>query len=130
MGMNTYPRVVELLNEHISAKISRNEFCRVTGINRNSVDRYRAGLGCPIHETLVKMAKYFKVSVGHLKGNYDDNDIDYKIDKALGLEPDEALEKARNQNIDILIELLPGLENSQLDQIYKLIISLKKTDPK
>lgn len=68
MGKKTYQRVVDLLNEHIPANVSRNEFCRITGINRNSVDRYRSGVGCPIHETLEKMAGYFGVSVEYLKG--------------------------------------------------------------
>ena len=72
MAKQTYPRVVELLNECIPAKITRNEFCRVTGINRNSVDRYRAGLGCPTNETLHKLADYFKVSVAYLRGEETD----------------------------------------------------------
>ena len=73
MGKNTYQRVVDLLNEHIPAKVSRNEFCRITGINRNSVDRYRAGLGCPIEETLQKMSKYFGIPVSVLRGKTDDD---------------------------------------------------------
>lgn len=68
MSKHTYPRVVELLDQYIPAKISRNEFCRLTGVNRNSVDRYRAGLGCPTDETLEKMADYFGVTVSFLRG--------------------------------------------------------------
>lgn len=71
MGKKTYQRVVDLLNEHIPAEISRNEFCKITGINRNSIDRYRVGLGSPIHETLEKMADYFGVTVEWLQGKGD-----------------------------------------------------------
>lgn len=69
MAKKTYQRVVDLLNEHIPEKVSRNEFCRATGVNRNSVDRYRAGLGCPNDETLKKLADYFGVSVPWLRGD-------------------------------------------------------------
>lgn len=55
----TPTKIVFLLNEHIPGKISRNEFCRATGINRNSVDRYLAGIGHPNIETLQKLADYF-----------------------------------------------------------------------
>lgn len=72
MGKQTYQRVVDLLNEHIPSKISRNEFCRDTGINRNSIDRYRAGLGRPNDETLQKLADYFEVSVAWLRGEDSD----------------------------------------------------------
>jgi Predicted transcriptional regulator len=75
MSKQTYPRVVELLNEHIPVKISRNEFCRVTGVNRNSVDRYRAGVGCPTTETLERLSKYFGVSVVWLRGESDDGPV-------------------------------------------------------
>lgn len=68
MAKKTYPRVVDLLNQHIPAMVSRNEFCRSTGINRNSIDRYLAGLGCPTDETLVKLSDYFDVSIPWLRG--------------------------------------------------------------
>lgn len=68
MASKTYPRVVQLLNDEIPARISRNEFCRVTGINRNSVDRYQAGVGTPILETLQKLSDYFGVTVEWLRG--------------------------------------------------------------
>ena len=58
-----------MLNEEIPAKISRNEFSRITGINRNSIDRYKAGLGTPIFETLEKLGAYFGVSVAWLRGD-------------------------------------------------------------
>lgn len=70
MAPKTYARVVQLLNDEIPAKISRNEFSRITGINRNSLDRYKGGIGTPILETLQKLSDYFKVPVPWLQGHW------------------------------------------------------------
>jgi DNA-binding phage protein len=57
--MGTTPReIVKLLNDIVPARMSRNEFCRQTGINRNSFDRYSAGIGCPTIETMIKMLPF------------------------------------------------------------------------
>lgn len=50
--------IVKMLNDIVPAKMSRNEFCRQTGINRNSFDRYSAGIGCPTIETMIKMLPF------------------------------------------------------------------------
>lgn len=68
MGKETFPKVVELLKNEVPTNISRNEFCRVTGINRNSFDRYVAGLGEPTTATLLKLADYFGTTVAYLRG--------------------------------------------------------------
>ncbi|NJD36705.1 MAG: helix-turn-helix transcriptional regulator [Geobacter sp.] len=68
----TYQRVIDLLNEEVPAKISRNAFCKKTGINVNSFDRYKAGISEPTTATLEKLSKYFNVSVGELRGDVDD----------------------------------------------------------
>lgn len=65
----TYPKVVELLNSEVPDKISRNEFCRRTGINVNSFDRYKAGISEPTQATLQKLSDYFGVSVAVLRGD-------------------------------------------------------------
>lgn len=52
-------RIMDLLNEHIPAKISQNQFCKITGINANSVDKYRAGIAEPTAASLQKLANYF-----------------------------------------------------------------------
>ncbi len=71
MSKKTYERVVNILNNSIPLKISRNEFCRITGVNRNSVDRYLSGLGQPTDETLKKISEWSGRSVAWLRG--DDN---------------------------------------------------------
>jgi len=71
----TYSKVTDLLNATIPEKISRNEFCRITGLNRNSVDRYMAGLGRPSDESLVKLSNYFGVSVSSLRGEREKIEI-------------------------------------------------------
>ncbi len=64
----TYPKVIELLTSEVPAKKSRNQFCRETGINPNSFDRYKAGISEPTTATLERIAEYFKVSVAFLRG--------------------------------------------------------------
>ncbi len=64
----TYPRVIEKIREEVPAKTSRNEFCRRTGINQNSYDRYVNGISEPTQASLEKLAAYFYVSVAWLRG--------------------------------------------------------------
>lgn len=91
----TYQRVIDLLNEEVPAKISRNAFCKKTGINVNSFDRYKAGISEPTTATLEKLSKYFNVSVGELRGERvldgfacRDNDVIFYFDKG---KPDEEM---------------------------------------
>lgn len=64
----TFPRVLELLKKEVPRNCSRNEFCRITGINPNSFDRYVAGISEPTKSTLKKLADYFDVSETFLRG--------------------------------------------------------------
>lgn len=64
----TPERVVELLKKEIPANISLNKFCKKTGINSNSVDRYMAGVTEPTQLSLRKLAEYFYVTVDYLRG--------------------------------------------------------------
>lgn len=68
--MATTPkRVIELLKAEIPAKISLNKFCKKTGINPNSVDKYMAGVTEPTQASLQKLSDYFKVPVWELRGD-------------------------------------------------------------
>jgi transcriptional regulator with XRE-family HTH domain len=64
----TPSRVIELLKGEIPEKISLNQFCKRTGINPNSVDKYLAGMTEPTQASLEKLADYFKTSVAYLRG--------------------------------------------------------------
>jgi len=65
--MATTPqRVMDLLREEIPARISLNQFCKKTGINPNSVDKYMAGVAEPNLASLSKIAFYFDVSISYL----------------------------------------------------------------
>jgi len=64
----TFPMVIKLLKDEVPEKCSRNEFCRRTGINPNSFDRYIAGISEPTTASLEKIADYFGVSVWELRG--------------------------------------------------------------
>ena len=65
----TYPRVTELLKrEFEEKKVSKYAFCKQTGINPTSVERYLCGISEPNQSSLEKLANYFKVSVHWLRG--------------------------------------------------------------
>lgn len=68
----TFPRVLELLKKEVPRNCTRNEFCRRTGINPNSFDRYIAGISEPTKATIEKLATYFDVSEAFLRGDDDD----------------------------------------------------------
>ncbi len=68
----TYPRVVELLRrEFEEKKVTKYAFCKQTGINPTSVERYLCGISEPTQPSLQKLADYFKVSVSWLRGDGD-----------------------------------------------------------
>jgi len=60
--------VIDRLRAEIPANISLNQFCKKTGINPNSVDKYMAGVTEPNQASLEKLAKYFNCSVPELRG--------------------------------------------------------------
>lgn len=64
----TPQRVIQLLKAEIPEKISLNQFCKKTGINPNSVDKYLAGMTEPTQASLQKLADYFDTSVAYLRG--------------------------------------------------------------
>jgi transcriptional regulator with XRE-family HTH domain len=65
---STPHKVTELLKQEIPAKISLNQFCKKTGINPNSVDKYMAGVAEPNQSSMTKLADYFGVPVAYLRG--------------------------------------------------------------
>lgn len=66
----TYPRVVGLLKrEFEEKKVTKYAFCKKTGINPTSVDRYLCGISEPTDASLQKLANYFNVTVPWLRGN-------------------------------------------------------------
>jgi len=65
----TYPRVVGLLKrEFEEKKVTKYAFCKKTGINPTSVDRYLCGISEPTYASLQKLSEYFKVSIPWLRG--------------------------------------------------------------
>ncbi|WP_224984044.1 helix-turn-helix domain-containing protein [Geomonas agri] len=66
-GGKTPTRVVELLKQAVEGS-SQVAVANATGLTRLTVQRYLKGIGEPSQETLGKLASYFKVSVGELRG--------------------------------------------------------------
>ncbi|GFO62018.1 hypothetical protein GMLC_41740 [Geomonas limicola] len=69
----TYPRVVELLRREFEDKgVTKYLFCKKTGINPTSVERYLHGISEPSQVSLEKLATYFETSVAWLRGDDED----------------------------------------------------------
>lgn len=82
----TYPRVTELLKKEFEEKgVSKYAFCKRTGINPTSVERYLCGISEPNQGSLEKLSDYFKVSVAWLRGatpwTLDDEELIYDLDQ-------------------------------------------------
>lgn len=65
----TPTKVVELLKREFEEKrVSKYAFCKKTGINPTSVERYLYGITEPTKTSLEKLAEYFGMSVSYLRG--------------------------------------------------------------
>ena len=65
----TYRRVTELLKiEFDVKKVTKYTFCKKTGINPTSVERYLCGISEPTQISLEKLSTYFGVPVTFLRG--------------------------------------------------------------
>lgn len=105
--MATTPkRVVELLKQEIPAKISLNQFCKKTGINPNSVDKYLAGVTEPTQASLEKIAAYFGTSAAELRGERDLYGIGfYKDQVAIHLDKGREQEEIICIPMDTIVQL-------------------------
>lgn len=66
-----YIRLKELRNR---CGLSQNELAKKMGIQRATVNAWEMGISFPNAQSLVLLAKFFKVSVDYLLG-YDDSDM-------------------------------------------------------
>ena len=65
----TYQRVTELLEKEFEEKgVTKYAFCKQTGVNPTSVERYLCGISEPNQASLERLANYFKTSVAWLRG--------------------------------------------------------------
>lgn len=126
----TYQRVIDLLNEEVPAKISRNAFCKITGINVNSFDRYKAGISEPTTATLEKLAKYFNCSVAELRGEPELIQVRLEKDKMVSMFRNIAVEIAvpaetiKQVGIAVILDIQQGKSD---EQIVSTVRGLEKT---
>lgn len=66
-------RLKELRNR---CNLSQNELAKKMGVQRATVNAWEMGISFPNAQSLVLLAKYFKVSVDYLLGYSDDDMID------------------------------------------------------
>lgn len=73
-GGKTPPRVAELLINKVSTS-SQAAVSRDTGLTRQTIQRYMAGIGEPSNATLQKLADYSGFSVAYLRGETPDSEL-------------------------------------------------------
>ncbi|MBW4054351.1 MAG: helix-turn-helix transcriptional regulator [Proteobacteria bacterium] len=121
--MATTPkRVIELLKKEIPANISLNQFCKKTGINPNSVDKYLAGVTEPTQASLQKLADYFNVTVPWLRGERSDTSFEMEVEYLTR----STLLKQFKHNLH-LMGLTHARELDEMEKYRQLIIYFLKT---
>jgi transcriptional regulator with XRE-family HTH domain len=105
MTINKTPhRVVELLKQAVEKK-GQSGVSRETGLTQPAIHRYLKGIGEPSTKTLQKLADYFGVSVGFLRGEEPiidrlTYDLTAAIANSLPLEPISKGDESEDTNID------------------------------
>jgi len=118
----TPQRVIELLKAEIPEKISLNQFCKKTGINPNSVDKYLAGMTEPTQASLLKLADYFKTSAAYLRGEPWAT-RDGGIDQALnGIECSDERTVLRRE----IARLICDFEIANLEKVRQCVLEIGK----
>ena len=117
----TPQRVIELLKAEIPKKISLNQFCKKTGINPNSLDKYLAGMTEPNQASLQKLADYFKTSPAYLRGEpwaTRDGGFDPDLN---GIEGDERTALRRE-----IFFLIHDFDVGALEKVRHLILEMER----
>lgn len=117
----TPQRVIELLKAEIPEKISLNQFCKKTGINPNSVDKYLAGMTEPTQASLQKLADYFKTSAAYLRGEpwaTRDGGIDQDLDGIKCADESTALRRE-------IAGLICDFEIAKLEKVRQFIVGIR-----
>lgn len=129
----TYPRVTELLRrEFEEKKVTKYSFCKQTGINPTSVERYLHGISEPTLVSLEKIAAYFEVSVEWLRGSDEADEkildlVDEMVSYAVGLqslEGDELSEANEKLTEFIAKIMLLKIQTRHLTSNHKLFGSV------
>jgi transcriptional regulator with XRE-family HTH domain len=104
-GGKTPPRVSELLINKVSTS-SQAAVSRDTGLTRQTIQRYMAGIGEPSNATLQKLADYFNITIQELRGvdaieltiSTQKISVDYNLVKLTGVEFILLFDKSTTQN--------------------------------
>jgi transcriptional regulator with XRE-family HTH domain len=129
---STYCRVVELLKREFGdKKVTKYAFCKKTGINPTSLERYLYGISEPTQISLQKLSDYFGVSVAWLRGedtkNCDEvreNNIDLELLERIVntvedfLKGDGTYDIPKEKKVE-LIKLLYGKYSEEKDNIQE-----------
>ncbi len=117
----TYPRVTELLKKEFEEKgVTKYAFCKETGINPTSVERYLCGISEPNQSSLERLAGYFKVSVSWLRGESATENMVREMDKIIEIDRAFSVKDYRNSvkwkelrtqyNMELVLEIEDGIK--------------------
>jgi len=101
--VNFAPIIKQLREEN---KITQTELAAKLGITNSVVSSYESGVKQPSHETIVKLAEYFHVTVDFLYG------LEKNADKKTYIDIADLSEKSAS-NVRIIVNWLKSLENKQ-----------------
>ena len=113
-------------------KIKQKEMAEILQVPSNTYNQWENGKRQPDHETLVKIAKYFDVTVDYILGIEEDNKKSPSND---GLAPDEqailsiyrmTLPEKRLDFIRQLIDLVPEDQQQELAEYVLAVIKTSK----
>ena len=99
------------------------------GVNRATIAGYETKGIQPGHDTLVKLANYFDVSVDYLLGNTDEKSNADKIKKAISDDPElvEFWDKAKDrEDLQLMLKQTKDLKPSTIKQIIEIIKTFEK----
>lgn len=120
-------KLKELRKKHHLTQI---EFARIFNISNGTVGNWESGIRQPDHETLVKIAKYFDVTVDYLLGVEDGNKKSPSND---GLAPDEqaVLSMYRmtspEKRLDFIRQLIDLVPEDQQQELAEFVLAAIKT---
>lgn len=110
--------------------LTQIEFAKIFNISNGTVGNWESGTRQPDHEALVKIAKYFDVTVDYLLGVDEDNKKSPSND---GLAPDEqaVLSMYRmtspEKRLDFIRQLIDLVPEDQQQELADFVLAVIKT---
>lgn len=109
----------------------QSEVAEEIGIASSSYSNYEQGTRSPDNETLIKLAKFFEVSIDYLLGETDEKQTANKVISIIS-EDQEFLDFyhvfRKNEDIKRIIDHSKNLSDKSIKQILKIIKIFEESD--